>query len=60
MVLWGENDPYLEPSMAEPPDAWVPDRAIQRFPDATHWVHMDEAEAVNRALLGFLASGHNS
>ena len=59
LVLWGENDPYIESSLGEPPNEWVPDLTFQRFPNATHWVHMDEPEAVNRALLAFLGAGHS-
>ena len=40
--------------MAEPPAALAPRSRVVRFPTATHWVHWDEAEAVNRELLALL------
>jgi pimeloyl-ACP methyl ester carboxylesterase len=55
LVLWGEQDAYLMASMAEPPAALAPRARVLRFPTATHWVHWDEAAAVNAALLDLLA-----
>ena len=54
-VIWGERDPYLESSMAAPPPELVPHATVLRLPKATHWVHWDEPEAVNAALLELLA-----
>ena len=41
---------YLGPELAEPDHDDVPnlDR-VERLPDASHWVHHDEAERVNAA-----------
>ena len=50
----GERDSHIESSLAEPPDRLVPNLRLQRFPAASHWVHMDEPEAVNSALTTFL------
>src|SRR4051794_31032626 len=54
LVIWGEKDRYLGPSLAEPHDDDVPnlDR-VERLPDASHWVHHDEAERVNELLIDF-------
>ena len=45
----GERDRYLGPTLAEPHHDDVPnlDR-VERLPDASHWVHHDEAERVNQ------------
>ena len=42
------------PELAEPEHDDVPnlDR-VERLPDASHWVHHDEAERVNELLTGF-------
>ena len=42
--------------LAEPDHDDVPglDR-VERLPDASHWVHHDEAERVNQLLTGFFA-----
>ena len=47
LVIWGQRDHYLGPELAEPDRDDVPnlDR-VQRLPDASHWVHHDEAARV--------------
>ena len=56
LVIWGERDRYLGPELAEPEHEDVPnlDR-VERLPDASHWVHHDEAERVNQLLTDFFA-----
>jgi pimeloyl-ACP methyl ester carboxylesterase len=56
LVIWGERDRYLGPTLAEPHHDDVPnlDR-VERLPDASHWVHHDEAERVNQLLIEFFA-----
>jgi epoxide hydrolase 4 len=56
LVIWGEKDSYLGPDLAEPEHDDVPnlDR-VERLPDASHWVHHDEAERVNELLIDFFA-----
>jgi epoxide hydrolase 4 len=55
LVIWGEGDRYLGPKLAEPHREDVPnlDR-VERLPDASHWVHHDDAERVNELLVDFL------
>ena len=55
LVIWGERDSYLGSDLAEPDRDDVPnlDR-VERLPDASHWVHHDEAERVNQLLVTFL------
>ena len=56
LVIWGQRDRYLGRKLAEPHHEDVPnlDR-VERLPDASHWVHHDEAERVNELLLDFFA-----
>jgi pimeloyl-ACP methyl ester carboxylesterase len=56
LVIWGERDRYLGPTLAEPHREDVPnlDR-VERLPDASHWVHHDEAERVTQLLIDFFA-----
>ena len=56
LVIWGERDSYLGSDLAEPDHDDVPnlDR-VERLPDASHWVHHDEAERVNQLLIDFFA-----
>ena len=61
LVIWGQSDHYLNPDLAEPEHDDVPnlDR-VERLPDASHWVHHDEAERVNQLLIDFFAPAKNS
>ncbi len=61
LVIWGEGDSYLGPTLAEPHAEDVPnlDR-VERLPDASHWVHHDEAERVNQLLIEFFAPGQSA
>ena len=54
LVLWGEQDPYLEAAMATPPAHLAPNARVVRIPSASHWVHWEEPETVNRELLALL------
>src|SRR3954451_2839392 len=56
LVIWGEPDRYLGPTLAEPDRDDVPnlDR-VERLPDASHWVHHDEPERVTQLLVDFFA-----
>ena len=54
LVIWGGRDRYLGPKLAEPERHDVPnlDRVV-RLPNASHWVHHDEADRVNELLVDF-------
>ena len=54
LILWGRCDHALQPGLAEASLTLCDRGRIQWFPEATHWVQHDEAEAVNRALIDFL------
>jgi epoxide hydrolase 4 len=54
-VIWGERDRYLGPELAAPDPADVPNVEVVRLPNATHWVHQDEPDRVNRLLAEFFA-----
>jgi pimeloyl-ACP methyl ester carboxylesterase len=56
LVIWGQGDAYLGQELAEPEHDDVPNlEGVERLPDASHWVHHDEAERVNQLLTGFFA-----
>jgi pimeloyl-ACP methyl ester carboxylesterase len=54
LVIWGELDRHLLAKMAEPDPRLVPDVRVVRLPDASHWVHHDEPDEVNRLLVEHL------
>lgn len=53
LVLWGDKDRYLGVEMSEPPKRFVPHQKVVHFPNASHWVQLDEAAAVNEELRSF-------
>jgi epoxide hydrolase 4 len=55
LVLWGKRDRYLLPRLAEESLALCDDGRIEFFDQATHWLHLEEPETVNAAILKFLA-----
>lgn len=54
LVIWGQNDRYLSPNLAEPGPRWAPDCRVERLSNASHWVAEDRPDEVNALLLGFL------
>jgi len=56
MFLTGELDPVRTFMPAETMDGWLDDLRVKTVvPDAGHWVQQEAPEAVNAALLDFLA-----
>ena len=54
LVIWGQRDGYLGQELAEPEHDDVPNlERVERLPDASHWVHHDEAERVTQLLISF-------
>lgn len=54
LVLWGDQDPFAEPTLAEASAALCADARVTHFPAAGHWLPHDEPEAVARELISFL------
>ena len=54
LAIWGMRDRFLEFGLCEESLALCADGRDEQFVKATHWVHLEEPEAVNSALLGFL------
>src|SRR5207248_11362724 len=47
LVLWGERDRYLGTELLAGLEKWVPLLELLRFPNASHWLQVDEKDAVN-------------
>lgn len=56
-VVWGTQDPYLVPEMAEASVDYCQQGRLELFEDATHWVQHERSEALNELLIEWLASG---
>lgn len=56
LVLWGEQDRYIDKRLAVPDRRDVPRlHEVRYIPDASHWVQQDAPETVAEALIGFFA-----
>jgi pimeloyl-ACP methyl ester carboxylesterase len=54
LVLWGDLDPYLDVRNTAGLGRWVSQLRVVRLSNAGHWLHVDEADGVNRELVAFL------
>lgn len=54
LLVWGTQDAYLVPEMAEASIEYCQDGRLERIDDATHWVQHEVPDRVNRLLLDFL------
>ena len=54
LVLWGEQDEAFVTGILDGIEQYVPDCRIQRFSDATHWLHHEKPEEVNASIAKFL------
>lgn len=54
LILWGENDVFLERHIAEAARALCDKGQLSIIPSATHWLHLEEPAQVNAALIHFL------
>jgi pimeloyl-ACP methyl ester carboxylesterase len=54
LVLWGMQDRFLEAGLAEDSLSLCEQGRLVRLEQATHWLHLEEPEAVNAALVEFL------
>ncbi len=55
LLLWGERDSFLERHVTEASLAQCDRGRLEIVPGTTHWLHLEEPEKVNAAILRFLA-----
>ncbi len=54
-IIWGKRDAFLNARLAKISLAQCQNGRLHYFPNATHWVQLEEGEAVNALLLSFMA-----
>jgi pimeloyl-ACP methyl ester carboxylesterase len=54
MVIWGENDAVLLPTLTRGLTEWVPDLRVEIVPGAGHWVPYEQPDEVNRLIREFV------
>jgi pimeloyl-ACP methyl ester carboxylesterase len=57
LILWGRRDAFLEVMLAERSLARCDAGRLVVFEEGTHWLHVEEAERVNREVASFLDGG---
>ena len=56
LMLWGEQDVALDIALTNGYAPLVGDFTLVRLPDASHWVQQDAPQAVNAALIDWMAN----
>jgi pimeloyl-ACP methyl ester carboxylesterase len=54
LVIWGENDAALLPSLTRGLSEWVPRLGVEIVPGAGHWVPYERPEVVNSLIREFI------
>ncbi len=54
LLIWGDQDSYLDRQLSEGLDRWVPNLTVEHLPNASHWVMADASEEVERLVVNFL------
>jgi epoxide hydrolase 4 len=54
LVIWGENDAALLPTLTRGLSEWVPRLRIELIPGAGHWVPYERPDEVNRLIREFV------
>lgn len=55
LIIWGEKDVFLLKDVNQNIEKYVDDVKIEYIPEASHWVHRDAPEKVNKILSDFLS-----
>ena len=55
LVLWGENDGVVAPSYGKAYAGLIPGAKFETIADAGHYPHIEQPEAVLKALRAFIA-----
>lgn len=55
LVIWGEADTALPPTLLDGLDAFVPDLRIERVAGASHWIVHEQPQRVAALIASFLA-----
>ncbi|HSQ96821.1 MAG TPA: alpha/beta hydrolase [Croceibacterium sp.] len=50
LLIWGDDDAYLSPSLAAGNKAFVRSLTVHRLPGVSHWVQQDAPAEVNRLI----------
>ena len=54
LVIWGDADSALLPSLLDGLEDYVPNLTLKRIPDGSHWVIHEQPELVNKYIRAFI------
>ena len=54
LVIWGEADSALLPSLLDGLEQYVPNLTLKRIPNGSHWVIHEQPELVNQTIRAFI------
>jgi len=54
LLIWGKKDYFLETEMAQPSADKCRHSHLVFLPDATHWLHHEKPEQVNKLIFDFI------
>jgi epoxide hydrolase 4 len=54
LVIWGENDAALLPTLTRGLDEWIPNLRVELVPGAGHWVPYERPDEVNSLIREFV------
>ena len=54
LVVWGDADSALLPSLLDGLEQYVPNLTLKRIPDGSHWVIHEQPELVNQYIRAFI------
>ena len=60
MGMYGQRDNIVSPNEWKPIQAHVAEPRIERFPEAGHFIMLDNPQRFNRTLLEFLLGGRKA
>ena len=60
LLIWGDQDRYLETGMTQGLEEWVPNLRVARLPNVSHWVQNEAPEQVNELMIQFLKESKSS
>lgn len=56
LMIWGENDPYLDLALTEGNEAYGSNFTLHRLPGVSHWTCEDAGDEVNRLIADWAAT----
>ena len=56
LVIWGEADKALRPSLLDGLDAFIPDLRLVRIPEGSHWIIHEQPARVNALIRDFISA----